>query len=327
MSARDREPPVPSASRLIRLLATESSGEILRALSAGPLRSAELTGRLAQFSPRTIYRRLDELRGLEAIAQRNLATAPPTVLYELTVRPGRELLRVLDEVAGAWLGRWHRGVAEGQRWGLLALLADGWDSGIVRELSSEPRSLSELGVVSDMTYHQLARRVARLTAAGLLSRSSASRPSRYELSEQMRQGVVVVASAARWERQHLLARAHALPVTDALALLRGCLPLVRLPQREGAVIVLTVEGDDRAAESPQRFGSLQVEVGPDGAVEFSARSDATPDAWVRAPIDGWLDALTGGDCAALQVGGERALVDGHLRCLRARTMAPSAVGQ
>jgi DNA-binding HxlR family transcriptional regulator len=312
---------------LIRLLATESSGEILRALSAGPLRSAELTDRLAQFSPRTIYRRLDELEELEAITQLNLATAPPTVLYELTVRPGRELLRVLDQVAGAWLGRWHHGVAEGQRWGLLALLADGWDSAIVRELSSEPRSLSELGVVSDMTYHQLARRVARLAAAGLLTRSKASRPSRYEPSEAMRQAMVVVAAAARWERRHLLDRAQPLPVGDALALLRGSLPLVRLSEHAGAVTALTVEADDRTADSPQRFGSLQVEVALNGEIEFRERSDASPDAWVRAPIDGWLDALVEGDCAALRVGGERALVEGQLRCLRAKTTAATAVGQ
>jgi DNA-binding HxlR family transcriptional regulator len=326
MSARARESPVPSASHLIRLLATESSGEILRALSAGRLRSAELTDRLAQFSPRTIYRRLDELKALEAIAQRNLATVPPTVLYELTVQPGRDLLRVLDDVAGAWLGRWHSGVAEGQRWGLLALLADGWDSAIVRELSSEPRSLSELGVVSDLTYHQLARRVTRLTAAGLLTRIDSPRPARYELSEQTRQGMIVVAAAARWERLHLRERAKALPVSDALALLRSCLPLVRLAEHSGAIISVTVEGDDREATSSQRFGSLQVRVGPAGAVEFSEGGDATPDAWVRAPIDGWLDALVEGDCAALQVGGERALVDGQLRRLRAQTTAPTAVG-
>lgn len=327
MSVRDREPPVPSASGLIRLLATESSGEILRTLSAGPLRSAELTDRLPQFSPRTIYRRLDELETLKAVAQRSMATAPPTVIYELTVGPGRELLHILDEVAGVWLGRWHQGVAEGQRWGLLALLADGWDSAIVRELSSEPHSLSELGVASDMTYHQLARRVTRLTAAGLLVKGDASRPVRYELSEQMRQGTVVIAAAARWERRHLLDRTRALAPGDVLALLRGSLPLVRLPEHLGATISLTVEAENRLPAPPQRFGSLQVEVGADGMVACSERAETTPDAWVRASIDAWLDALVEGDCAALQIGGERSLVAGQLRCLRARTTETTAVAQ
>jgi hypothetical protein len=91
-----------------------------------------------------------------------------------------ELVRlgVLEQVAVVWLRRCYGGPAEGQRWGLLALLADGWDSAIVRELGSQPRSLSELGVVSDMTYHQLARRVTRLTAAGLLERIGEDRVTR-----------------------------------------------------------------------------------------------------------------------------------------------------
>jgi hypothetical protein len=143
----------------------------------------------------------------------------------------------------------------------------------------------------------------------------------------MRQGMAVVAAAVRWERRHLLARARSFPVADAMALLRGCMPLVRLPEHTGAVIALTVEADDRATEPPRRFGSLQVEVVSSGAVECSEQGDLTPDAWVRGPIDGWLDVLAAGDCAALRVGGERALVDGHLRCLRARTIATTAVGQ
>ena len=269
MSARGREPPVPSASRLIRLLATESSGEILRALSAGPLRSAELTDRLAQFSPRTIYRRLDELEELEAITQLNLATAPPTVLYELTVRPGRELLRVLDQVAGAWLGRWHHGVAEGQRWGLLALLADGWDSAIVRELNSEPRSLSELGVVSDMTYHQLrggwrgwpppacspgARPRGPLAASRAKQcdrRWSWSPPRHAGNDDTCSTGPSRFRWATRW-------RCCAAPC-------RSC----AFPSTRGRSPPSPVEADDRTADSPQHFGSLQVEVALNGEIEYN----------------------------------------------------------
>lgn len=326
MSARTREPPVPSSSHLIRLLATESSGAILRALGAGPLRSAQLTDRLAEYSPRTIYRRLDDLEQVWAIEQRRAATAPPTVAYELTVAAGRELLGVLDGPARAWLRRWHQGPADEQRWGLLALLADGWDSAIVRELSREPRSLTELGVVSDMTYHQLARRMTRLAAAGLLERIDESRPARYTLSEQARLGAILIASTARWERRHLAGRAQLLLITDVVALLRTVLPLVRLPEQAGAAIVLTVQADVLPAGS-QRYGSVRVEVEDGGEIRCVDREDAPPDAWALGSIDAWLLAVIEGDGSKLQVGGERALVEEQLGRLRARTALLAPVPQ
>ncbi len=326
MSARPREPPVPSATRLIRLLATESSGAILRALDAGPLRSAQLTDRLAEYSRRTIYRRLDELEQIRAVEQRRSATVPPAVAYELTVPAGRELLGVLEGAARAWLHQWHQGSVNEQRWGLLSLLADGWDSAIMREVSREPRSLTELGVVSEMTYHQLARRVTRLAAAGLLERINGVRPVRYTLSEQARLGAILVAASARWERRHLLGGAEQLLVADAIALLRTILPLARLPEQAGATLVLTVQ-TDAAPAGPRRYGSVRIEVDDDGEIHCAERGDLPPDAWARGSIDAWLLAIIEGDGSDLQVGGEHTLVEGQLGHLRAQTAPVASVSQ
>ena len=317
MAAARRDPPIPAASRVIRLLATESSAAIMAALSDGPQRSSRLKDRLAQYSPRTVYRRVDELVRFGAVEQRSFATSPPTVVYELTEPAGQELLGVLEEIAMTWLRRCHDAPVAGRRWGALALLADGWDSAIVRELSSRPRSLSELGVVSDMTYHQLARRVTRLTAAGLLERTGADRVTRYTLSEQTRWGATVIAAAAYWERRNL-PPARPISAQDAVALLRAVLPLVQLPDHANAAFVATVEVP-RGEEDAQRFGSLRVEIAGDGTVSCAERGEDPPDAWARGSIDAWLSVLVEADSAALRIGGDRSIVDSHLSQLHGQT--------
>jgi DNA-binding HxlR family transcriptional regulator len=319
--SRSHEPPIPAASSVIRLLATESSAAIMTVLGEGPLRSAQLKDRLAQYSPRTVYRRVDELVRLGAVVQRTFATSPPAVVYELTVPTGRELLSVLEEIAAVWLRGCHGGPTEGQRWGLLALLADGWDSAIVRELTYQPRSLSELGVVSDMTYHQLARRVTRLAAAGLLERVPNARVTRYALSEQTRRGATVIAAAAYWERRNL-PPPRPLSASETGALLRAALPRVTLPDHAGAVFAVTVEAPRKESQDEkdvQRFDSLRVEVDEGGSIRCIERGERPPDAWARGSIDAWLSVLVEGEARSLQVGGDREIVDAHFLRLHAET--------
>jgi DNA-binding HxlR family transcriptional regulator len=310
----------------MRLLADEANAAILKTLGDGPLRSSQLKDRLAHFSPRTIYRRIDELVRLGVLEQRRWATTPPAVVYQLAAPAGTDLLAVLERSAVAWLRRLGEVPVEGRRWGLIGLLADGWDSAIVRELSREPRSLTELGVVSDLTYHQLARRMTRLTAAGLLERTNEGSVSRYTLSHAARDGCTVVAASARWERRHLAGNAHPLFVADAVALLRSALPLTRLPQHAGGVFDLTVEPDANALDA-ERFASLRVEVGAAGAVSCFERGDLPPRAWVRGSIDAWLAVLLDGDLSTVQVGGDSSLPGAHLAQLHARTAGLTAPAQ
>ncbi len=329
--APDRESVAPAASYAMRLLANESSGAILRSLAEGPLRSTHLTERLPHYSARTVYRRLNELAELGAVVQRSLPTSPPTVTYELTPAAGRDLLGLLDEVASTWLTHWDDGLVGSPPWALLALLADGWDSAIIHEVSKQARSLTELDVAGELTYHQMSRRTARLAGADILERVEEGRFTRYALSERARLASLVIAASANWERKHLSREGGSPSVAplrpgDVAALLRSALPLARLPECAGCEFVVTVEADRSGGDS-ERFASVRGTVGPDGAVRCLERGDVAPDAWVRGSIDAWLCLLIENDCSRLRVGGDRAIIEAHFERLAERATLMTRVAR
>src|SRR5690349_757793 len=100
LRSRTRDVPVPTdiaelsrtaGSRVLRLIAADPSAAIVGALSDGPLRSGRLREALPAHSPRTVYRRLEELERLGVLERQRLNASPPAIAYELTAPAGRDM--------------------------------------------------------------------------------------------------------------------------------------------------------------------------------------------------------------------------------------------
>lgn len=266
-------PPLTAGPQVLRLLAAEPAGAIVAALADGPLRSGRLKEALPAHSPRTVYRRLEELERLGVIARQRLHLSPPAIAYELTAPAGRDLLDLVEGPIGGWLRLQGGKSVPGQASFSLALLAEAWESQIFHSLSCDSRSLTELGEKTDLTHHQAGRRAKRLAAAGILDRSSGrDRITRYRLSDQGRLGAALIAAASRWEDEYISdPKAGSLDVDDCTALLAGALSIPRLPQFFGRVLGLTVEADPNADVEP-RFAALWAEVAEAGRRSLRIRS-------------------------------------------------------
>lgn len=313
------EAPAAAGSRVLRLLAADPSAAIVSSLAEGPVRSGRLKEQLPAHSPRTVYRRLEELERLGVIDRQRLNLNPPAIAYALTSPAGRGMLDVVEGPMDGWL-RLQAGQRVGERpSGSLALLAESWETQIFHALSCEERSLTELAEQTRLTLHQAARRAKRLAAAGILDRRTGKdRITRYLLSDIGRLGAAVIGAATRWEAAYLVEPSTgSLDLEDCTALLAGALSLPRLPPHSGRVLGLTVEAEPNGRREP-RIASLWAEVREAGAVTCGFGPATDPDAWAHGSVPAWLAALVEGKRGALRVGGDNALVDAHLTRLHAR---------
>jgi len=313
------ETPVAAGSRVLRLLAADPSAAIVSAVAEGPLRSGRLKEALPTHSPRTLYRRLEELERLGALERQRLNVSPPAIAYELTAPAGRDLLDIVEGPVAGWL-RLHARERLGERTSAsLSLLAEAWETQIFHGLSCDERSLTEIGEETELTHHQAGRRAKRLAAAGILDRETGKdRITRYLLSDLGRLGAGVIGAAARWEETYLAgSMGDPLELDDCTALLAGALALPRLQPYSGSVLGVTVEAEPNGNGS-SRVASLWAEVGEAGAVACGFGPAPNPNAWAHGSVAAWLAALIDGKRGTLRVGGDHALIDTHLTRLHAR---------
>jgi DNA-binding HxlR family transcriptional regulator len=303
--------PECSVGDLLHLLGMGASGPILMELGNGRLRTKGLIERLPSFSPRTIYRYADKLNAFGLVGRREVSGVPSTVVYNLSDGTGRELFHLLNSYAKIAIPRGPRGQIEGAAWKSLGLVGEMWEWGWVDELSRSARSTTELAERTDgLTFHQVNRRLHLLSSRDLLRESSVrGRGKRYELSDEARRAMVLVAGLGRWQQRHLKDRSRTgLTVLQMSAVLRTILPLVRLPHQPGKSIKLGIVG---SADTNGGKGSAVIlaRVGPDSSLNCSEDEDVTADGWAAGTIHTWCAAILDGRRGRMRVGGDLDLVN------------------
>lgn len=313
-----------STADVLRLLSAGATGAILMALGEGPLRTKELTERVPGYAPRTIYRYSGKLAELEVVEREEEPGVPSKVVHTLTDGCGQELYELVNRFADASMTRLPDGRIDAHAWAALGLLADLWDTGMVEELSCDPRSPTELARgPHGLSYHQVNRRAGLFKTAGLLcERQGAGRRRCYSLTEKTRKTMGLIVGIARWRHHHVIAEDEEGMTADEMATtLRTALPLVQLEGRAGKSLKLCVLREDEAAGSEGE--AVWAEVEEDGTLHSCTEDVESEDAWARGKIETWIPAILDGNPSKVLVGGEEQLVGDCLTKLHEVLWTPS----
>jgi DNA-binding HxlR family transcriptional regulator len=299
----------------LTLLSAPLHVHVLQALGDEARPLADLQ-RAAGSPPQTTMRgHLRTLTQLEVVERRQQTPFPGAVEYELT-RKGRDLVAVAA-VLRRWLslaphGSIELGSAEAKS-AVRALVA-GWDARVVRALAARPLALTELSrLISELSYPSLERRLGAMRLAGQIERlPNGERGTPYQATTWLRQAMVPLTLAARWERSHVPDKTTAISKMDVESVFLLTVPTLSARDDFSGRCRLAVESrNDRThnlagvvttldhGEVVACTSRLQ------GEVEASATGSAA--SWLRAVFDGE-------DC--LDLGGETALALALVDALR-----------
>lgn len=303
-----------TTANMLRLLGAGASGAILMALGEGPLRTKELTARIAGYAPRTIYRYSTKLAELGLVDRDEEPGVPSKVVHTLS-EPGRELFDLLATYTGASLKQLPSGEIAAPDWGALAVVADFWEAGIVDALSHEPRSLTELAHHEHgLSFHQISRRAALLSRDGFIEVATGSgKGRRYTLTPKARRATGLIAGIGRWRRRHVVTEGSGLSAAEAAGLMRTALPLVALPDHGGKRFELRIAPvGERVAAEP-----VWAAVEGDGAIVSCPDPLEEVDSAAHGDVMAWVDSVLDGPRNGLKVDGDSQLIADCLRELHA----------
>jgi DNA-binding HxlR family transcriptional regulator len=315
-----------STADVLRLLSAGATGAILMALGEGPLRTKELTERVPGYAPRTIYRYAGKLAELEVVDREEEPGVPSKVVHTLSEDCGAELYELVNRFADASMTRLPDGRIDAHAWAALGLLADLWETGMVEDLSCDPRSPTELARgPHGLSYHQVNRRAGLFKTAGLLCEwQGPGRRRCYALTEKTRKTMGLIVGIARWRHHHVVAEdEEGMTVDEMATALRTALPLVQVEgQHACKCLKLCVLQEDEAAGSEGEV--VWAEVEEDGTLHSCTKDVESEDAWSRGKIETWIPAILDGDSRKVLVGGEERLVSDCLDKLHEVLWTPSA---
>lgn len=298
-----------STADVLRLLSAGAAGAILMALGEGPLRTKELTQRVPDYVPRTIYRYSGKLAELEVIDREEEPGVPSKVVHTLSEPCGTELYNLVNRFADASMTRLPDGRVDAHAWAALGLLAELWDAGMVAELACEPRSPAELARgPHGLSYHQVNRRAGLFETAGLLAEQEGpGRRRNYALTHKARRTMGLIVGVARWRHHHVVAEdEEGMTAEEMATVLQAALPLTRVPEHARKCLKLGVpsEGDAPGGEGEV----VWAEVEPDGTVHGCVQAADSPSGWGRGKVGAWISAILEGRSSDLLVGGDEKLV-------------------
>jgi DNA-binding HxlR family transcriptional regulator len=313
-----------SVAQMLKLLGNGANGPILMALGPRSLRTKKLTEKVPTYAPRTVYRHARKLSELGLVDREEVAGVPSTVIHSLSPA-GRDLYRLIDSYAEASLP-WVAGPGGGDGiWTVCGLLGEMWTCGWIEELGHGGRSATDLAeATSGMTFHQVSRRTHQLMSWSLLHESTVKgHRKRYQLSDQTRHGMALMAGLGRWRQQHVEGEADGgLTVGEMRTVLRASLPLLQIPEHLERSIKLGVVG--KTGLNGQRgSATLTAHVSAGGAVR-PVKAKTSEDAWAIGTVDTWFAALLDGDLKQMRVGGDEEFVDDCLKQLHGLLWAASA---
>jgi len=302
---------------VLRLLGAGASGSIMMALRDGPLRTKELTERVPGYAPRTIYRYSAKLAALAMVEREEEPGVPSKVVHRLTVPSGRELADLIDAYADASLGRLPSGEIGAHEWGSFALVADLWESGMMKDLEQGSRSLTELSRGDHgLSFHQVSRRASLFAIAGFIEETTeGTRYRRFALTEKSRRAMGLVAGIGRWRRRHVVPDGTpGLTSQEVAGLIRTVLPLVSLPDHRGKGLELEIAPSPGSGDAGAR---VWAEVGPDGVVVSRPAPASKIDSVACGEGTDWVDSILDGPGEGLSAKGDARLLEECLRQLHA----------
>ena len=316
-----------SLARMLKMLGNGANGPILMALGPRSLRTKKLTEKVPMYAPRTVYRHARKLAELGLVDREEVAGVPSTVIHSLSPA-GRDLYRLVDSYATASLP-WVNGPGSGDGlWTVCGLLGEMWTCDWIEELSHGGRSATDLAeATSNMTFHQVSRRTHQLLSWSLVYESTVrGHRKRYQLSDQTRHAMALIAGLGRWRQQHVEGEADGgLTVNEMATALRACLPLLQLPEHQGKSIKLGIVGTT-GVDGERGSATLTAHVSTGGAVRC-VKEKAAEDAWAIGTVDTWFGALLDDDRGRMRPGGDTDFVDDCLKLLHQTLWAaPAKVG-
>jgi DNA-binding HxlR family transcriptional regulator len=313
-----------STADVLRLLSAGATGAILMALGEGPLRTKELTERVPGYAPRTIYRYAGKLAELEIVEREEEPGVPSKVVHTLTDECGAELYELVNRFADASMTRLPDGRVDAHAWAALGLLADLWETGMVEELSCDPRSPTELARgPHGLSYHQVNRRAGLFKTAGLLCEwQGPGRRRCYALTEKTRKTMGLIVGIARWRHHHVVAEdEEGMTVDEMATTLKTALPLAKVEGHARKSLKLCVLSEDGSKGSEGEI--VWAEVEEDGTLHTCSPLADAEDAWARGKIAAWIPAILDDTSHKALVGGEEQLVDAVLTKLHEVLWSPS----
>jgi DNA-binding HxlR family transcriptional regulator len=316
-----------SLAMMLKLLGDGANGPILMALGPRSLRTKKLTEKVPTYAPRTLYRHARKLAELGLVDREEVAGVPSTVIHSLSPA-GRDLYHLVDSYATASLP-WVTGPGSGDGlWTVCGLLGEMWTNDWIEELSHGGRSATDLAeATAEITFHQVSRRTHQLLSWNLLYENTVrGHRKRYQLSDQTRHAVALVAGLGRWRQQHVEGeRDRGLTVGEMTTALRASLPLLQIPEHQERSLKLGIVGT--TGEDGQRgSATLTVHVSAGGNVRC-VKERTSEDAWAIGTVDTWFAALLDNDRGRIRVGGDLNFVDACLKRLHETLWStPAEVG-
>ena len=252
-----------STADVLRLLSAGATGAILMALGEGPLRTKGLTERVPGYSARTIYRYAGKLADLDVVDREEEPGVPSKVTHTLTEGCGSDLYELVDRFADASMTRLPDGRIDAHAWATLGLLADLWETGMIEDLSCDPRSPTELARgPHGLSYHQVNRRAGLFKNAGLISEWQGPGRRRQALTEKTRKMMGLLVGVAAWRNRHVIAEdEEGMTVEEMTTALKTALPLVEVEAHAGKCLELCVLREDEPGGSDGEVVWAEVERG------------------------------------------------------------------
>jgi DNA-binding HxlR family transcriptional regulator len=276
---------------------------VLQALSDGPRSLFDLRREVDSPPQTTMRAYLRALTRTGVVDRRRQNEFPGNVEYELA-ECGHELASVAVVVAG-WLdafpGATPPALGSGAAKSAIKALVEGWSTGMIWAIASDPLSLTELdSVIPSVSYPSLERRLGALRHEGLVEAlPSRGRGTPYGVTNWMRQAVAPLVAAARWERC-VSEETIVIGERDAQAALQLALPLLRLPTTASGSCRLAIQVEENGR--PALAGVVASVRG--GAVErCEVRLEAEADSWAVGSPEAWFPAVIAGDRNGLAFGG------------------------
>jgi DNA-binding HxlR family transcriptional regulator len=296
--------------RALRLLAEDWMVSVMRGLTDGPTRPAELEGALPHAGHSVVVRRLRRLLDSELVSCERHSGVPPhpgsaaiprRAYYSLT-DAGRMLLEV-TAAADHWEQEWCSQLERGVPPGIVAigLSANQRTRKVILALADGPLAANDLQArLPEVRRTTLRRRLSNLILEGLLERHEVGHTQLYELTVRARHLAMVAMLAGRWEWQWFRPAA-AVPASDFIDLLHMLAPIAEVSGPTAGVCQFHLETDGAAA--PDVYLAAR-----NGSILALTEAPANPpEAVGRATPEAWCDALllpNGG----ISVAGDRTLM-------------------
>ncbi len=297
---------------MLALFANPLNARILRAHADGPLRLTELHEKISWSAPTTLRAALAHLGEIGALHRPEAGGSRFAVENQLTPA-GREMLFVADTVE-AWLARAPGGPispeSEAAK-GAVKALAGGWSSTLMRRLANSPFTLTELdGLIPDVSYPSLERRIARMRSTGQIEPvEGEGRGTPYIATDWLRHSVAPLCAAGRCERRHLPAKSAPVTKVEVETSFMLAVPLVSLPASANGTTMLAVRTEAGESTDGGRgrmpLAGVIVEVERGKVVSCAARVEQTPPTWGLGAAETWMNAVIDGDLEPLRFGGAR----------------------